>query len=133
VPARYYAGIALLLAAASAAWAADARPADAGPAVARPALAPVADAKRGQLLLARYHCGSCHLIPGVPAARSSTAVTLQAFGRRSYIAGRVANTPDMLQRWIRQPQALVPGTLMPDLGVSEVDARDIAAYLGALR
>jgi cytochrome c len=91
------------------------------------------DAARGQALMARYHCGSCHIIPGVPGARGHTAVTLQAFGRRSYIAGRVANTPETLVRWIRQPQALVPGTLMPDLGVSAADAGDIAAYLGTLR
>lgn len=96
------------------------------------AAAPV-DVKRGQDLLARYHCGTCHTIPGVAAARGKRAVTLEGFGRRSYIAGRVANTPPLLARWIRSPQSLVPGTLMPDTGVSAADARDMAAYLGTLR
>lgn len=91
------------------------------------------DAARGRLLLERYHCGSCHTIPGVAAARGTFAASLQAFGRRSYIAGRVANDRAMLARWIIEPAALVPGTLMPDMGVAPDDARDMAAYLGQLR
>jgi cytochrome c1 len=43
------------------------------------------------------------------------------------------NTPPNLVRWIREPQAVVPGNAMPNMGVSEVDARDIAAYLYTLR
>lgn len=87
----------------------------------------------GQQLLARYHCGSCHMIPGVAASRGQVAASLAAFGRRSYIAGRVANTPAMLARWITEPASVVPGTLMPSMGVSADDARDMAAYLGTLR
>ncbi len=97
------------------------------------AFAAPADGVRGQALLARFHCGSCHHIPGVPAARGDYAVTLEAYGRRSYIAGRVANTPALLARWIQKPASVVPGTLMPDLGVSADDARDMAAYLGTLQ
>jgi cytochrome c1 len=65
------------------------------------------------------------------AARS--ARPLDAFGVRSYIAGQVPNRPDTLARWIAEPAALVPGTSMPDMGVSDADARDMAAYLGSLR
>lgn len=117
MPARYYA--------AAAAWLLCA--------AIPPAGAETGEVARGQALTARYHCGSCHRIPGVPAARGTLAVTLEDFGRRSYIAGRVANTPEMLARWLHQPQAVVPGTLMPDLGVSRADAHDMAAYLGTLR
>jgi cytochrome c1 len=34
-----------------------------------------------------------------------------------------------LIKWIRNPQQIEPGTAMPDLGVSEDEAGDIAAYL----
>lgn len=91
------------------------------------------DAARGRDLLAQYHCGSCHTIPGVAASRGSVAVSLEGFGRRSYIAGRVPNEPARLAHWIADPASLVPGTLMPDMGVSIEHARDIAAYLGQLR
>ena len=104
---------------------------DAGPAV-RPA-GTAAELKRGQRLLEQYQCGSCHAIPGVAAARGVQGPSLEAFGRRSYIAGQVPNGPDSLVRWIVAPQALVPGTLMPSMGVSPADARFMAAYLESLR
>jgi cytochrome c1 len=45
------------------------------------------------------------------------------------LAGRLPNGPENLERWLRGPQAVKPGSAMPDLGVTERDARDIAAYL----
>lgn len=91
------------------------------------------DAQHGRSLLARYQCGACHTIPGVPSAAGTRAANLQSFGLRSYIAGRVVNRPELLARWIAQPQSLVPGTPMPSMGVSADDARDMAAYLMELR
>ena len=91
------------------------------------------NAERGQRLLARYQCGSCHAIPGVASAAGRTGPPLMAFGRRSYIAGHVPNGPETLTRWLLEPQALVPHARMPDMGASEADARDMAAYLQSLR
>lgn len=92
-----------------------------------------ASAAHGRVLLARYHCGSCHSIPNVPASQGKLAVSLDAYGKRSYIAGRVANEPATLARWIVDPASIVPGTLMPNLGVSPDDARSMALYLGRLK
>ena len=89
--------------------------------------------ERGRLLIARYHCGTCHAIPGVAASQGRFAASLDGYGRRSYIAGRVQNEPATLARWIVDPATIVPGTLMPNMGVSPADARDMAAYLGHLR
>ena len=89
--------------------------------------------QRGQRLLTQYQCGSCHAIPGVAAARGVQGPTLEAFGKRSYIAGRIPNQADHLARWIVQPSALVPDTAMPAMGVSPDQARDMAAYLGSLK
>ena len=91
------------------------------------------DASRGQRLLSQYQCGSCHAIPEVPSADGRTGPSLAAFGLRSYIAGEVPNVPPALVRWLQDPQALVPDTRMPDMGVTESDARDMAAFLLALR
>jgi cytochrome c len=92
-----------------------------------------ADAERGRQLAAQYQCGRCHTIPGVASARGTLAIPLAAFGRRSYIAGHVPNTDALLQRWLIDPPALVPGTTMPAMGVTPPDARDLAAYLRSLR
>lgn len=90
-------------------------------------------AERGRLLLAQYQCGSCHGIPGVASAGGRVASSLKGFGARSYIAGRLANRPQTLARWIQEPKALVPDTQMPSMGVSPADARDMAAYLLELK
>jgi cytochrome c len=103
-----------------------------GPAAAGPADRS-GDAERGRLLMAHYQCGRCHAIPGVVGARGRLAVPLDAFGARSYIAGRIPNDPATLTRWIVDPPSLVPATPMPNLGVSAPEARDMAAYLGRLR
>jgi cytochrome c1 len=60
------------------------------------------------------------------------APPLAAWKHRRFIAGRVPNTPDELVRWIIHPQGIKPGTAMPDMGVTDQDARHIAAYLYTL-
>lgn len=91
------------------------------------------DATRGIALMAQYQCGACHAIPGVQAAAGEVGPSLEKFGRRSYIAGHLPNMPDRLVAWIIDPPAMVPGTRMPAMGVSENDARHIAAALYTLR
>jgi cytochrome c len=92
-----------------------------------------ASVSRGHDLIVEYGCGTCHVIPGVRGAVGRVGPNLTAYGERTYIVGRYRNTPDLLGRWIAQPQQLEPGTAMPNLGVSAVEARDMAAYLLQLR
>lgn len=91
------------------------------------------NSEHGRELVQQYQCGTCHQIPGVNAANATVAVTLESFGRRSYIAGHVPNTDENLARWIVNPVAVVPGTLMPSMGVTPDDARDITAFLRQLQ
>jgi cytochrome c1 len=91
------------------------------------------DAERGRALIQSYGCGSCHTIPGVLGARALVGPPLWAMADRGYIGGVLPNTPSDMVRWIRNPRAVDPRTLMPDTGVTESDARDIAAYLFTLR
>jgi cytochrome c len=91
------------------------------------------DAARGAQLLAHYQCGRCHDIPGVASARGVEGPSLSGIGRRVYIAGELPNRPDVLQRWIVDPAALVPGSAMPAMGVGDRDARDIVAHLATLQ
>ena len=88
---------------------------------------------RGKEAIAKYGCGSCHEIPGVPGADGLVGPPLDKFSRRSYIAGELPNNADNLRRWIRDPQSVEPGTAMPNLGVSEREAQDITAYLYTLK
>lgn len=89
--------------------------------------------ERGQRAIEKYGCGSCHAIPGVSGADSVVAPPLTSIGSRMYLAGHIQNTPENMMQWIRHPQQHEPKTVMPNMGVTESDARDIAAYLYTLR
>ncbi len=93
----------------------------------------VGDAKAGRSAIERYQCGVCHTIPGVVDARGLVGPPLTAYGRRVYIAGKLPQDPLLLARWIQDAPSLAPGTAMPNVGVTETDARDIVAYLYRLR
>lgn len=92
-----------------------------------------ASISEGRLLLEQYDCGSCHVIPGVRRAHGQLGPSLAGFSRRAYLAGEVPSHPESLQRWIQQPTALVPDTLMPDQNVPEAHARAMSAFLLELR
>lgn len=89
------------------------------------------DARVGKIDIRKYGCNACHEISGVPGARGLIGPPLTNIGQRYYIAGELANTPNNLMSWIQHPHQIEPHTLMPEMGVSEQDSRDIAAYLYA--
>ena len=60
-------------------------------------------------------------------------VTVMHWSRRVYIAGELPNTPENLTRWLQHPPQVEPKTAMPDMGVTDQDSRDIAAYLYSLK
>lgn len=90
-------------------------------------------ADRGERVILMKNCGSCHTIPGVQGAYGVVGPPLMFFGRRTYIAGELPNTPENVVKWIRSPQSVEPHTAMPNLGLSEQQARDVAAYLYTLQ
>ncbi len=91
------------------------------------------DPEKGKAAIRRYGCQVCHSIRGVEGARGQVGPALDTIGSRSYLAGQLPNNPENLIRWIRDPQSVAPGTAMPDMGVTEEDSKDIAAYLYTLR
>jgi cytochrome c len=90
------------------------------------------DVERGRAALERFECSACHVIPGIRGAESFVGPPLDGFGRRVQFAGRFANTPEALVRWLVDPPAMKADTAMPAVGLGERDARDIAAYLYTL-
>lgn len=87
------------------------------------------DPRRGEAMFIQYGCGSCHALQNVRDATGSVGPPLDGVAGRVIIGGHLANTPENMERWIRDPQHVSPGTAMPDLGVGEGDARDITAFL----
>jgi cytochrome c len=85
--------------------------------------------RNGRQLIQHFGCGSCHSIPGVPGATATVAPSLEKVKSRQFLAGRLSNTPENLQKWIRKPRSVDPKTAMPDVGLDEAQARDVAAFL----
>jgi mono/diheme cytochrome c family protein len=88
---------------------------------------------RGAALVTARGCGACHKIPGIENAAGLVGPPLGDIGDRTIIAGLLANTPDNMATWLRSPQRIKPGDAMPDIGLTDTDAQDIAAFLGTLR
>jgi cytochrome c len=91
------------------------------------------DPHRGRAAISRYGCSTCHTIPGVTGATALVGPPLDRIASRSYIAGVLPNTPDNMIRWIENPPGVDKLTAMPNLGVNDQDARDIACYLYTLK
>ena len=91
------------------------------------------DPYRGAQAIQRNGCHSCHRIPGIRGTNAYVGPPLNAWSARHYIAGNLENNPDNLIAWIMNPQAIEPGTAMPDMDIDEQEARDIAAYLYTLQ
>src|SRR3569833_600237 len=83
---------------------------------------------RGRAVIANSGCGACHELPGLSSA-GRVGPSLSGFSARPYVAGATTNPPAHLIGWMQHPRAIEPATAMPDLGLSEADARDAAAYL----
>jgi cytochrome c2 len=91
------------------------------------------DPVRGQAAIRQHGCQSCHTIPGVPGADGLVGPPLGGIASRVYIAGVLPNTPANMILWIQVPRAMDERTAMPNMGVPESEARDIAAYLYTLK
>ena len=89
------------------------------------------DPTRAPDLIRRYGCAGCHTISGIPGGDGKVGGPLDGLRARVYIAGVASNTPDNLIQWMMSPPAFSPRTAMPATGISEEEARDVAAYLYA--
>lgn len=86
-----------------------------------------------KVVLRQYACHSCHRIEGVVGPRTYVGPALVDWARRKYIAGVLPNTHENLVRFIREPQLVSPGTLMPDQQVGAAHAELMATYLMELK
>jgi cytochrome c1 len=92
-----------------------------------------ADVARGRQLVADKGCVACHAFPDVKWPRGGLGPPLAGFGQQGLIAGRLPNQPGVLMQFVRNAPALVPGTAMPAVPMTDQEARDVTAYLLQLR
>jgi cytochrome c oxidase subunit II len=86
----------------------------------------------GEKLFTAKGCVGCHSLQAVNAPKGMVGPNLANVGARSYIAaGTLKNTDENLAHWIRDPQGIKKGVLMPNLGVTAAEAQALVAFLRA--
>ena len=87
----------------------------------------------GEQVFQQQSCVNCHAIKGTPA-NGKFGPDLTHFGGRDTLAsGAYPNTPDNLKTWIRNPDDLKPGALMPAMQLNDDQYDQLVAYLGTLK
>jgi cytochrome c oxidase subunit 2 len=88
---------------------------------------------QGQRIFESTACVNCHTISGTPATGKFGPDLTHLMSRETIGAGAAANTHEMLRLWIKNPDAIKPGSKMPAMGLSDPDVDGITAYLETLR
>jgi len=88
------------------------------------ALNPEAAARGKELFYTKYACQSCH--------------TADYKKDKGYVGPPLADvgerlTPVWIYKWLKNPNALTPGTMMPNPNLAEGEARDMTAFLVTLK
>jgi cytochrome c oxidase subunit 2 len=89
-------------------------------------------AARGREVFRAGACVGCHTIQGLSGGGLGPDLT-HVGSRRTLAGGMQPNTPDALARWLRDPPAVKPGSLMPNLHLGEADVAALVAYLTSLQ
>jgi mono/diheme cytochrome c family protein len=88
------------------------------------ALTPAAAASGKQLFYSKYGCNSCH-IADYKADKGYIGPALAGAGNRL--------TPAWTYKWLKDPNGLRPGTLMPNFNLKDDEARNLTAFLMTLK
>jgi cytochrome c oxidase subunit 2 len=90
-------------------------------------------AQRGRQIFEQSSCAGCHTVRGFSAQGTLGPDLTHLMSRQTIAAGTLANTPADLLQWIRDPQAVKPGTTMPAVPLAGDDLRAVVAWLGTLQ
>src|SRR6266852_2745337 len=78
-------------------------------------------------------CVNCHAVSGTPAKGVFGPDLTHLMSRDTIASGAAPNTQEMLRLWIKNPDAIKPGSKMPAMGLSDQDLDAVTAYLETLR
>ena len=87
----------------------------------------------GERLFLSLSCVNCHAVAGTAAAGAFGPDLSHLMSRETLGAGVIANTPANLRRWIRDPQVMKPGNLMPNMQLTDRELDQLHAYLSTLK
>jgi len=90
--------------------------------------------QKGRELFLSLPCVGCHTVKGTQAAGKVGPELTYVASKKSIAGGLLSPVnEDNLTRWIKNPPAVKPGTLMPNLGLSDDQIHDIVQWLLTLK
>ncbi len=90
-------------------------------------------AAQGEQVFLNGACIGCHTINGTKA-QGTVGPNLTHFASRGEFAGAILpNTPENVARWLQNPPGVKPGTLMPNLHLSQDQISQLVAFLESLK
>ncbi|MGE5257612.1 MAG: cytochrome c oxidase subunit II [Hyphomicrobiales bacterium] len=90
-------------------------------------------AAKGARVFSEKNCVNCHSIAGL-MTRGRVAPDLTHVGSRTTLAaGTLPNTPENLAKWLKNPQSVKKGVLMPDIGLNTDQIKYLTTYLEGLK
>lgn len=87
----------------------------------------------GERLFQSTACVNCHTVSGTPAIGRFGPDLTHLMSRETIASGAAKNTPEILRLWIKNPDAIKPGSKMPAMGLNDQDLDRVTAYLETLR
>jgi cytochrome c oxidase subunit 2 len=88
---------------------------------------------QGQRIFETTACINCHAVAGTVANGRFGPDLTHLMSRDTIAAGAAPNTPENLRLWIRNPDSIKPGSLMPAMELNDQELDALAAYLETLR
>jgi len=85
-------------------------------------------AGQSRKIFQQFACMNCHAISGLSTNGTAGPDLTHLAGRQTLGAGATDNTPENLARWLKNPQAIKPGCLMPDFKLTDQQAHDLADF-----
>lgn len=94
--------------------------------------ADAASATEGRRVFESTACVNCHTVAGTNAKGKFGPDLTHLMSRSTIASGAVENTKENLRLWVKNPDAIKPGCLMPAMQMSEQEIDAVTAYLMTL-
>ena len=89
--------------------------------------------QQGRRIFEEQSCMNCHTIAGTVANGRYGPDLTHLMSRDTIASGAAPNTPANLIAWITDPSDFKPGTLMPAMHLTDLENKQLTAYLLTLR
>lgn len=78
-------------------------------------------------------CVNCHTVSGTSASGTFGPDLSHLMSRDTLGSGVIPNNMENLRAWVKDPQAIKPGNLMPNMQLNATELDEVVAYLASLK